>query len=413
MGQAIGRIKKIVLWKNVLGRPLIICLLGANVSIAELKPIDDQALSEVTGQAYVSVDKSYHPDASKNTSYTRINLGMDIEMQSNADVLELGRYEREGEEAGSADLLIHDYSLGYIYDQAYFDRNPDAPMQFKEDGSAYVDGEIVPFKITDPFLEFAYDEATNEMIGVRIGFGDAQGMLGGEIKYLTGNVNVNIEDTGEGLGDAETDGTLSDQIIVLLTPLLEGKKFISTKAQPVQGDPNKPNYGEPDPVRAEYLGVANGENFVLEDAGGFTRWSLLTLLGGGSSSNITLPGCTFWNCPSGDIIIETQGCKNLGIQTCFPLSQYQGFAVGEIGEQNGQRAVVGAAEGMFLSFQTQDLEWLTDVRAANPTPADFIKATSGAFFNIPNGAVTVNLNEAINGVEGMRREYIDRGVGLF
>jgi len=68
---------------------------------------------------------------------------------------------------------------------------------------------------------------------------------------------------------------------------------------------------------------------------------------------------------------------------------------------------------MFLSFQTKDLEWLSDVRKANPTSEDFIKATSGAFFNIPNGAVTVNMTEALQGVEGMRREYIDRGVGLF
>ena len=396
---------------------LVIGLFSANVCIAELKPIKDSELSNVVGQAYVTIDKTYHPDSesdpTKNTSFTRVNLGMDIEVQSTADVLELGRYERDGEEAGSSDLLIHDYSLGYIYDEAYFERNPSAPRQFKDDGSAYVNGEIVPFKVTDPYLEFAYDESTHEMIGVRIGFGDAQGMLGGDIKYLTGNVNVIISDTGESLSEAESDGTFSDKLIVLLTPLLEGDKTLTTQAQPVQGDPNKPNYGEVDPVRAEYLGVPNGTNFVLEGADGFTRWSLLTLLGPGSSSDITLPGCSFFSCPAGDIVIETQACRNLGIQACFPLSQYKGFAVGEIGEQNGQRAIVSGTEGMFLSFQTKDLEWLSDVRKDNPTSEDFIKATSGAFFNIPNGAVTVNMTEALQGVEGMRREYIDRGVGLF
>lgn len=317
------------------------------------------------------------------------------------------------EEAGSSDLLIHNYSLGYIYDDAYFARNPKAPRQFKDDGSAYTNGEIVPFKMTDPFIEFAYDESGKEMVGTRIGFGQALGVISGEIEYLTGSVNVDIKDNGQGLKGQETNGTLSDRLIVLLTPLLEGSSPIATKAQPVQGDPNKPNYGEPDPIRAEYLGVPNGESFVLTGAGGFTRWSLLTLLSGGSSSNIELPGCSFFNCPAGDIIIETQDCRNLGIQTCFPLSQYQGFSVGKLGEQNGKRAIVDSTEGMFLSFQTRDLEWLKDVKNSSPTVDDFVKTTSGAFFNVPNGAVTVNLNEAIHGVEGMRREYIDRGVNLF
>ena len=94
------------------------------------------------------------------------------------------------EEAGSSDLLIHNYSLGYIYDDAYFARNPKAPRQFKDDGSAYTNGEIVPFKMTDPFIEFAYDESGKEMVGTRIGFGQALGVISGEIEYLTGSVNV-------------------------------------------------------------------------------------------------------------------------------------------------------------------------------------------------------------------------------
>lgn len=370
-------------------------------------------MSNITGQAFVSIDQGAYASADPNLTYTRINLGLDIDIQQNADIFELGHYEREGEEAGSSDILIKDYAMGYIYDEAYFQRNPKAPRQFKEDGSAYTQGEIVPFHITDPFIEFAYDETTQEPIGVRIGYGEAKGVISGEPQYLTGNINVNIVDHGEGMKGQETNGTLSDQLIVLLTPLLEGSSPISTKAQLVQGDPDKPDYGEPDPIRGEYLGVPNGENFVLKDAGGFTRWSLLTLLGPGSSSNITLPGCSFFNCPKGDIIVETQNCRNLGIQTCFPLQQYQGFAVGEIGEVNGKRAITDSVAGMFLSFQTRDMDWLKDVRTQSPTAEDFVRASSGAFFNIPNGAVEVNLNEAIHGVEGARREFIDRGVGLF
>jgi len=38
-------------------------------------------------------------------------------------VLELGRYEREGEKSGTSDVLIEDFALGYINNRAYFDRN--------------------------------------------------------------------------------------------------------------------------------------------------------------------------------------------------------------------------------------------------------------------------------------------------
>ena len=119
---------------------------------AQLQAISDEAMSEVTGQAFVSIDRQYHPDAQQNVAYTRVNLGLDLDVQLEADVLELGRYERNGEAAGSSDVLINDFALGYINNQAYFDRNPDAPRQRKADGSAYGEGEIVPFSISNPFL---------------------------------------------------------------------------------------------------------------------------------------------------------------------------------------------------------------------------------------------------------------------
>ena len=94
---------------------LLACLMGTPIaSVAGLEPISDQQLSDVTGQAFVSIDRQYHPDPAENTSYTRINMGMDIEVQTNIDVLEVGRYDRSGEKPGSADLLIENFALGYI-----------------------------------------------------------------------------------------------------------------------------------------------------------------------------------------------------------------------------------------------------------------------------------------------------------
>src|SRR5690554_3830614 len=92
-------------------------LILPSATIAGLDPISDEEMSEVTGQAFLSVDRNYHPDPSKNTAYTRVNLGMDIEIQTNVDVLEIGRYERDGEKSGTSDVLIENFGLGYINNQ--------------------------------------------------------------------------------------------------------------------------------------------------------------------------------------------------------------------------------------------------------------------------------------------------------
>lgn len=394
-------------WFSLLILPL------ATAAIADLQPITDDELSQVTGQAFVSVDRQYHPDENDSTSYTRVNLGMDIEIQTNVDVLELGRYERDGEKSGTSDVLIEDFALGYINNRAYFDRNSKAPRQRRPDGSAYGENEIVPFLIDNPFFEFAYDENAEEVVGFRLGFGESMGMLSGRIETLTGNVNVDIIDRGAGLRDASSSGNLFDQIIVLLTPLLEGGSPLQTKAQLVYGEEGDPNIGELDPIRAEHIGIPNGERFVLEGAGGFTRWSVKNLIGWGSSSRIEVPDCSFFSCGGGDIYVYAQDCLVLGIDSCFDLDIYNSFPVGQLETVGGERRITAPVDGAFISFQTKDLDWLSDVKKTNPNPEDFIRATSGAFFNIPNGATEVNLNEALYGTERYRTEYIDRGRGLF
>ena len=392
---------------------LALSMVLSSAAHADLQPISDTELSEVTGQAFVSIDRQYHPDPNENTSYTRVNLGMDIEIQTNVDVLEMGRYERTGEKQGSSDVLIRDFALGYINNQAYYSKNPDSPRQYRPDGSAYGENEIVPFMIDSPFFEFAFDETTNEVVGVRLGFGESMGILSGKIETLTGNVNVDIIDRGEGLREANSTGNFFDQLIVLLTPLLESGSPLATKAQLVYGAEDDPRIGELDPIRAEYIGIPNGEKFVLEGAAGFTRWSLKNLIGWGSSSEIEVPDCSFFSCGAGDIYVYAQDCMVLGIDSCFDLDIYNSFPIGQVEEVNGERRITGPADGAFISFQTKDLDWLKDVKKTDITVEDFIRATSGAFFNIPNGATEVNLNEALYGTDRYRTEYIDRGRGLF
>jgi hypothetical protein len=109
---------------------LAITLVWPAAVVAGLEPISDRQLSGITGQAFVSVDRQYHPDPENNTAYTRVNLGMDIEVQTNIDVLELGRYDRVGEKAGSSGLPIENFALGHINNQAYYSgKNSSVPLQ--------------------------------------------------------------------------------------------------------------------------------------------------------------------------------------------------------------------------------------------------------------------------------------------
>lgn len=388
--------------------PALLSLGGT--AYAELQPITDAAMSEVTGQAFVSVDRQHHPDADNNTSYTRINLGMDIELQTNVDVFELGNYEREGEMSGTSDVLINNFSLGYIYDSSYYERNPNAARQLRPDGTGYQDGDIVPFRISNPYLEFAYDEGSEEIIGFRFGFGEAQGVLSGAIQQLTGNINIDILDQGQGLANAESNGNFFDQMVGFLTPVLAGGSPLKTKAQLVQGNPDREGYGALDPVRSEYIGIPNGESFVLEDVN-FLVAGVIDLISPTLTSELYTENCSlFGGC---DVVVVAQQCEVLGIQSCFDLGIYNSMPIGQIEDVGGQRVITGPSDGAFISFQTKDVEYLADLAKTNPSREDFLKATAGAFFNIPNGAVEVNLNEALSGIEGQRREYIDRGIGMF
>ncbi len=224
---------------------------------------------------------------------------------------------------------------------------------------------------------------------------------------------MDIVDHGEGLRAASSEGNFFDQVIVLLTPLLEGDSPLRTKAQLVYGEDGDPNLGSLDPIRGQYIGIPDGERFVLEGANSFTRWSVKNLIGWGSSSRIDVPNCSFFSCPGGDIYVYAQDCLVLGIDSCFELDMYSSFPIGQIEEVGGQRRITGAESGAFMSFQTQAVNWLKDVSKTNPSAQDFVNATAGGFFNIPNGVAEVNLNEALNGIDRYRSEYIDRGRGLF
>lgn len=410
-------------------------------SQAELKALEDNELSNVVGQAYISIDQDHHPVQS-NINYTRINLGMKVETQVTAENFELGTYHRwedhptdsslngtpchscDGSELGletsKSDLLAENFSLGYIQSDDYSRRYKSVPMMAKGFDSRgrpvnYTNGEIVPFEINDPFFEFAFDDETNEVIGMRIGFGDSKGILSGNILALTGAVDVDIRDGVDGLSEArqKQDGNFLEEALTLLTPLLVKDGDLSAQAELVN------DKGEADPVRSSYIGMVNGTEFTIEGAdflaaNAVPLLSNFGLIGSNSrSERVSTFGCGLFNLLSCyNIYVESDNCLMLGIPTCFPLTNFQSMPVGKIEVINGRQYITDTVSGLFLSFQTKDMDWSTG-KAGTAAMDSFVRATSGAFLNLPTGSVQVNLSEVYNGISGARREYIDRGVGLF
>ena len=306
---------------------------------AALTAIDDAELSDMTGQAFINLDRS----SGGGFDFTKVTLGLDVKTSLNSDLVELGRYERSGEASGSSDIRISDFALGHINDQ----------------------GEIVPFEITDPFIELAFETVNGRenLVGVRLGFGEAKGKLSGNIEYLTGNIDIELYGTGSYLSSQMECGTF-DLISASARGLVGGvwgDDEFAANASLVNA-----SNGNPDPIRATHVGMPDGSTLSIPSGGGFTNF----LLGLFSSSD----------------------CELLSTQTCFPLNLYRTLDIGN--KDTGE-----AAEGLFLSFQTKNVGWVDGGTTTT--------ASEGAFMNIPNGGIRTSFPEAFNGIPRARTKYVD------
>jgi hypothetical protein len=131
---------------------------------ADLKPMDDTALEGTVGQAYIQMDS--YVNANNSDQVSRITFGQDIKIQANADSLILGDLTGS---AGGIDIAATNFSLGYI-DTAN-------------------NNTIVPFEFSDPYFEWATD-ASNNLTGFRVGFGEAQGILQMDLTSFSGNIDM-------------------------------------------------------------------------------------------------------------------------------------------------------------------------------------------------------------------------------
>ena len=158
---------------------LVAAMLASSFVSGEMRPMADEELSEHVGQAAVAFDV----DQIGANSYTRVTLGMEADLQMNINNVELGNYSR-ADETLAADFAATNLAFGSISTNA---------SKTQLDGQTYVVNDIVPFELNDPFFEIAQN-ASEELTGFRLGFGEARGQLSGDFTSVSGNIGADITD---------------------------------------------------------------------------------------------------------------------------------------------------------------------------------------------------------------------------
>jgi len=174
----------------------LFCLGIVPVAQAELAPISDDAMGEVTGQAFMQIENFTGQNLNgQEQKVTRMSLGIDVETRVNVDDVKIGEIN------AGADFAASHLALGHIAranGEVY-------------NGVTYNEGDIVPFEARRPYIELAEDAAG--LAGFRMGFHEARGSVSSSTTSFSGNIGMKIESFGQvydaqlfqGPGGAATD----------------------------------------------------------------------------------------------------------------------------------------------------------------------------------------------------------------
>ena len=167
----------------------LFCLGIAPVALAELKPISEETMGKVTGQAFMQIENIQDiPD--NPHEFTRMTLTMDVETRMNVDDVQAGEID------GGVDFAAQHVALGHIA------RNDGE--QFN--GRTYSAGDTVHFEAFKPYIELAEDPAEGKLSGFRMGFGQARGSVSSLTSSFSGDIGLKLVSGGE-----EYDATLFDE----------------------------------------------------------------------------------------------------------------------------------------------------------------------------------------------------------
>lgn len=166
--------------------------LAAPVAHAQGLRLDDDQLSEVSGQALLNLTNT----TLDGLDFTRITLGADITMSANLSKVRLGEYAYTARNGTGADI---DMGL----------------MRFGRSDGTEAQRTV---SISDPYFEFVYknvgNAATREVIGMRLGFGSIAGDIGVQWNAISGSLRIDggaggvLDSRNDPLGGKRWDGSI-------------------------------------------------------------------------------------------------------------------------------------------------------------------------------------------------------------
>ena len=180
-----------------------------------LVSLSDEQLSEATGQALMSLSYIAPTDTANlerqrvggNTNIGFYKLGLEAELELNANIkkLQLGCGGSNG--AGACDLDLDDVSFGCITGASGYcitttTTNPKQPTGLDSNNSIGNQVNMKDFVLKNPYFQFAIKNpnsaSTREVVGVRIGAEKAEGPLSiGSLNtfsgYFTGKSNLTMQ----------------------------------------------------------------------------------------------------------------------------------------------------------------------------------------------------------------------------
>lgn len=204
-------------WRRVAAPVLLLSAAGAQ---AEMRDISDDAMSDVWGRAMFELTNStitptptmgqptgVSGDVVGSISYTKVAVGAEMELDAEIGKLRLGAYTKAVNDNGGSDINA---------DKIIF-------TGYQRDGVYY------PFKVKNPYLEFAMSNPTDstkrEILGFRFGFEQVDGVLGAALANLSGRVMLTSKTVTTAAGEQQlliNDNAARSDGTAYLVPVVAG-----------------------------------------------------------------------------------------------------------------------------------------------------------------------------------------------
>ena len=347
-----------------------LALACATASLHALEAISEHEMSDISGQAFISVDGSSYSEGGETWDFRRINLGLDIQTVLTADEIVIGEFDRSfGDGDGTAPLIIQssdgsDRVVEYQYENGEV-AVPSADLILENFGLGAIKNPysanptVDPFRIRDPYIELAHkdnEDGVRQVVRFRMGFGMAQGYLSADLLSVTGNFEAYVTGIGRDAYDSacvDGDSATGTQCFLLG---FATREIIYSPIQLLDGYtgnalPDGTNADVRYVKRATWAGVPTGGAFQTDSWLG----PILSLL-------------------------TANNCEISGVESCLSTNIYKSIYLGVPEEQREEGATFfdTAARGMFVSLQSEDVPW-EDLSGLND--GGRIYTERGAFFN--------------------------------